>query len=261
MQGASFPGDPGDAGKCSSRLQEAWAGEGAAAKGSSQFEVRPGRRPTQRGGRKPRPLSSRRGGGWSRAERSTRTPRAPGRASPEDSVRLCLLCGRGSNLGSYSLSPQDLLLSQPEPRGPPPPARCLRGRTGRRRRWPTRRTAGVRPPGAAAGPGARLRAPLPPRRLVWIWLSCPERKAQKTLYFGGEINSPRTVKIHLCKLHCTPHRIAGPGFCSPRSSGRGLSVPFLRCFLEPNLVDCRSRAPGQKPSQPAGPSFILSFFG
>lgn len=93
--------------------------------------------------------------------------------------------------------------------------------------------ADARPPGAATGLEARLPAPAP-RAQIEVWTRLVRRKAQETLYFGDEINSPRTVNLHLCKLHCLH---PGPGFCGPWSDiWERLLAPLLWRFLEPNLL-------------------------
>lgn len=69
----------------------------------------------------PGPLSSRRGGGWLKAEWSTRLlepgPGTPQTPTPTPCAFAC--GGKGRNLGSYSFPPQGLLLSQPEHRALP----------------------------------------------------------------------------------------------------------------------------------------------
>lgn len=88
-----------------------------------------------------RPFGScaRKGGGWPKAGRSTRSSRAPG-WRPRLRLRAQLLAVEGTgNLGSDSLPTQGLLLSRPGRRVLA--ALCLwgrRGSPGRRRRWPPR---------------------------------------------------------------------------------------------------------------------------
>lgn len=50
----------------------------------------------------------------------------------------------------------------------------------------------------------RTRVKAAPRAQTKVWTqnSDPERRAQKTLYFGDETARPRTVSLHSCKLHC-----------------------------------------------------------
>lgn len=143
---------------------------------------------------KPRPCPQGEEAGGLKVEWSTRLLE-PGPDS--DSVRLCLLW-KGRTLGSYSFPPQGLLLNRPVHGALPTPASREdretevaavpnSGRAATRGRYRTRGKAVCTPD---------------PRRLNSGLSSRPERKAQTTLYFSNEINSPHTVKIHLCRLHC-----------------------------------------------------------
>lgn len=132
-----------------------------------------------------------------------------GPSAQTQTPRAFACCGRVSNLGFHSFLPQVLLLSLSGHRVLA--TRYLRGKTvrpGRWRRWPPRQTADARPLGAATGLGASLRlptpAPNPGHRLKSGLGFLVLRKAQETVYFGDKINSPRTVNLHLCKLHY-PH--------------------------------------------------------
>lgn len=53
-------------------------------------------------------------------------------------------------------------------------------------------------------------------------LSCPERKAQETLYYGDAADNPHTVNLRSCRLQFTRQG------CDPRTSGKARSAPFLQ---------------------------------
>lgn len=181
-------------------------------------------------------------------------PRARAR-DPQTPTACALACrGEGRTWGSYSFPPQGLLLSQPEPGALP--TRCLPG--GRRDRGGGRRaeqrTCGHKGPLQDQGRGCAH--PRPAQTKFWTQLSCPERKAQTTLYFSNEINSPHTIRIHLCKPHC-PRPPRDRQSRLPRSLVTGGGLSGLPCRIR---WTAKAGVPGRKPSQPAGLALYLSFF-
>lgn len=105
----------------------------------------------------------------------------------------------------------------------------------------------ARPPGAATGQEARLSFPLPCAQTE-VWTRLVLRGGhRKTLYFGDEIASPHTVNFHSCRLHFPhPTRTRLPRLIGPAVIWEKVSAPLLQCFLEPNVLRCRTCGAGSE---------------